>query len=352
MRPKFNVKALKLILCGGLDYPAAIKYLSNFPQRVRAQQSFIDHRPMGLLTLVSGVRDTPLVASAAAQFLNQIINYQRNTHAESVVKELAKIDPSLMSLFGFEELMKVDQCKKVALTILKAYIDKRERDLERTYELVDTILYNESLRQELIDFISYRRNMVDNLKQSRIDDNRSSFCLVSQSQLSIVGDQSESAPSSVARSASQLSGNKSSTSLNSFRNQINKKTKKLPSNTSDVSDNSQKSDNANFQLDVSGRFPGTVQRVEPITNQLAKSAEYSLSELDTLINKFFGIRTTFTDIPSTHDLLSVVQSTQKTVSLNLAFAKSIHLKSPIIKLSDFAFRKQLCDQGICTVLKQ
>lgn len=60
---------------------------------------------MGLLTLISGVRDTPLVSSAAAQLLNQMLNYQRNTHADSVVLELAKIDPNLMSLFGLEELM-------------------------------------------------------------------------------------------------------------------------------------------------------------------------------------------------------------------------------------------------------
>ena len=127
----------------------------------------------------------------------------------------------------------------MVLTIIKIYIDRRQRDQERTYELVDTILYNEGLRQELIDFISYRRNMVDNLKQSRIDDNRSSFCLVSQKrELSIVGDNGSSFTSSVPRSASQLSPNKSSTSLNSFRNQINKKTKKTHSNTSDVSDNS------------------------------------------------------------------------------------------------------------------
>ena len=102
---------------------------------------------------------------------------------------------------------------------MKTYIDRRQRDQERTYELVDTILYNKGLRQELIDFISYRRNMVDNLKQSRIDDNRSSFCLVSQRrELSIVGDSASSFTSSVPRSASQLSPNKSSTSLNSFRN--------------------------------------------------------------------------------------------------------------------------------------
>ena len=236
---------------------------------------------------------------------------------------------------------------------MKTYIDRRQRDQERTYELVDTILYNKGLRQELIDFISYRRNMVDNLKQSRIDDNRSSFCLVSQRrELSIVGDSASSFTSSVPRSASQLSPNKSSTSLNSFRNQINKKAKKTHSNTSDVSDNSQKSDNANFQLDVSSRFPGLAQRVEPWTNQLAKSAEYSLSELDTLINKFFGIRSTFIEIPSSHDLHSTVQSTQKTVSLNLAFTRPILLKGPIIKLSDFTFRKNLCDQGVCTVLRQ
>ena len=53
----------------------------------------------------------------------------------------------------------------MVLTILNTYIDRRQRDQERTYELVDTILYNKGLRQELIDFISYRRNMVDNLKQ-------------------------------------------------------------------------------------------------------------------------------------------------------------------------------------------
>ena len=44
-----------------------------------------------------------------------MIDYQKNIHAESVVRELVSIEPNFLAIFGIESLLKIDGARKAAL---------------------------------------------------------------------------------------------------------------------------------------------------------------------------------------------------------------------------------------------
>jgi hypothetical protein len=52
-RPRFNAKAVQLLLLGNLDFRSASRYMSQFPQHERFKKSFINQKPLGILLLIS-----------------------------------------------------------------------------------------------------------------------------------------------------------------------------------------------------------------------------------------------------------------------------------------------------------
>jgi len=44
-----------------------------------------------------------------------MIDYQKNIHAESMVRELVSIEPSFLAIFGIESLLKIDGARKPVL---------------------------------------------------------------------------------------------------------------------------------------------------------------------------------------------------------------------------------------------
>lgn len=57
--------------------------------------------------------------------LCKMLNYQKNAHAEIVLKELGSVEPAFLAIFGLEELLDVEACCSSILSILRAYIDRR-----------------------------------------------------------------------------------------------------------------------------------------------------------------------------------------------------------------------------------
>jgi len=67
-----------------------------------------------------------LPAVTAAQLLSKMLDFQKNSHAESLAKELARVDPDFLGSFGLESLLQSEGCRKAVLHILKVYIERRE----------------------------------------------------------------------------------------------------------------------------------------------------------------------------------------------------------------------------------
>ena len=56
--------------------------------------------------------------------MSKMLNYEKNRNADSVVKTLCDVDPSVIQSFKIEELLD-SECSHAILTIYKTYIDKK-----------------------------------------------------------------------------------------------------------------------------------------------------------------------------------------------------------------------------------
>lgn len=68
---------------------------------------------------------------------------------------LSRLEPDFLSLFGIEALLKLEQSKKPILSILKAYLERKEHNTQKQISLVDQIIINESLKQEVMDYVIF-----------------------------------------------------------------------------------------------------------------------------------------------------------------------------------------------------
>ncbi len=67
---------------------------------------------------MSDHKKAPLVSVSAVQLLHKMMDYQKNIHADSVVREIIGIEPTFLSLFGVEALLKVDGARKAIMQVL------------------------------------------------------------------------------------------------------------------------------------------------------------------------------------------------------------------------------------------
>ena len=182
-------------------------------------------------------------------------------------------------MFGVESLLSSDQSKRAVLNILRVYVDKREQDVTRAFEICDDLVYNTDLRQELIDFISYKRHQATNHKLSTLDNlNRTSFCQPLRNSI-IAADVNSGGISSGLRKA------KSSSSLNSFVSHINR----------------QKKQRSEFQ---SAAQLSDSHQSESLTksNRFSYGDNFSLPEIDCLVARYFSARFTFTPVSTVLEL--------------------------------------------------
>jgi hypothetical protein len=65
VRPKISSQTMRLLIYGNLSKTVAEQYVTQFPSNERKQQSFIRHKPQGLLILMSDHKKAPLVSVSA-----------------------------------------------------------------------------------------------------------------------------------------------------------------------------------------------------------------------------------------------------------------------------------------------
>jgi hypothetical protein len=83
-------------------------------------------------------------------------DYQKNVYAANVIRELASAECDYLALFGFQDLMQIENGKKPVLQIIKAYIDKKELPtFEKVVDIVESIIIKSELRKEVLDFIVF-----------------------------------------------------------------------------------------------------------------------------------------------------------------------------------------------------
>jgi hypothetical protein len=78
-----------------------------------------------------------------------MMDYQKNIHADSVVREVIGIEPTFLALFGVEALFKVDGARKAIMQVLQIYIERRDHFV-KVEHIVEEILESESLRADLL----------------------------------------------------------------------------------------------------------------------------------------------------------------------------------------------------------
>jgi hypothetical protein len=75
VRPKISQQTMRLLIYGNLSKSVAEQYVTQFPTNERKQQSFIRHKPQGLLILMSDHKKAPLVSVSAVQLLHKMMDY-------------------------------------------------------------------------------------------------------------------------------------------------------------------------------------------------------------------------------------------------------------------------------------
>jgi hypothetical protein len=68
-----------------------------------------------------------------------MMDYQKNIHADSVVREVIGIEPTFLALFGVEALFKVDGARKAIMQVLQIYIERRDHFV-KVEHIVEEIL--------------------------------------------------------------------------------------------------------------------------------------------------------------------------------------------------------------------
>jgi hypothetical protein len=77
--------------------------------------------------------------------LCKMLDYQKNIHAEIVLRELGAVEPTFLAIFGLEELLDVEASYTPILNIFKAYIDRRI--VEVNAELTTSLLIKNTVKR-------------------------------------------------------------------------------------------------------------------------------------------------------------------------------------------------------------
>ena len=73
-------------------------------------ETLFQNQPQGLFILISDHDNSLLTAISAASMLCKMLDYQKNSHAEIVLKELGNQEPAFLAIFGLEDLLDAEPC--------------------------------------------------------------------------------------------------------------------------------------------------------------------------------------------------------------------------------------------------
>lgn len=54
-----------------------------------------------------------------------MIDFSKNGHAEVICKELEKVEPKFVAIFGIEDLLECEASRSAVFQILKMYVERR-----------------------------------------------------------------------------------------------------------------------------------------------------------------------------------------------------------------------------------
>jgi hypothetical protein len=97
---------------------------------------------------MSDYESSLLTAISAAMMLCKMLDYQKNTHAEVINKELGSVEPAFLAIFGLDELLDVEACCSAILSILKAYLDRKV--IQMNAEVTVSILIKNPMKKKFV----------------------------------------------------------------------------------------------------------------------------------------------------------------------------------------------------------
>lgn len=103
----------------------------------------------GLFVCMALHKVSILTATAAANILCKMIDFQKNRHADLVLSILCEQNPEFLRHFDVEALLDYE-CMSSVLTIYKAYIDRRCECLHADF--CAALVNSEKKQQQLIEF--------------------------------------------------------------------------------------------------------------------------------------------------------------------------------------------------------
>lgn len=83
-----------------------------------------------------------------------MLDFEKNTHAESVLKEFGVVSPEFLCRYQLERLLEFDGCRKAILFIYKAYIQFNRTQVYSATMIVEELVKSQQLRGEVLDYVS------------------------------------------------------------------------------------------------------------------------------------------------------------------------------------------------------
>ncbi len=57
--------------------------------------------------------------------MQRMLDFSKNGHAEVICKELEKLEPKFLAIFGIQELLECEASRSAAFFILKTYVERK-----------------------------------------------------------------------------------------------------------------------------------------------------------------------------------------------------------------------------------
>lgn len=93
-----------------------------------------------------------------------MLDYQKNVHADTLARELSRVPPAFLSMFGLELLFDLEGCRTALLHILKVYV---ERSMFSEDVTINFLFQSQEKRKILSDYIQKVALKNDEFNDSR-----------------------------------------------------------------------------------------------------------------------------------------------------------------------------------------
>lgn len=100
-----------------------------------------------------------------------MLDYQKNPHADSLLRELGNAEPRFLAKFSVEKLLNIEACNSALLQVLKTYIEKRKL-VDSSEETISLLVETPQTQKLVSDFCAPTCVLVENNRFSFVSQKR------------------------------------------------------------------------------------------------------------------------------------------------------------------------------------